>query len=166
MKKRVMTITFIICLATAATIYAGTGYFMKCQLAPQKPQKTDKPDKTTKTDKPENPCEYESQVTFGGGMFFNQITGYCCSCKKFVYLSWTKENLPAEMKDRIKHKPRPKPLGEIWNSKTGEVMTVYACPKCKGPFLEIKKLSDLKHCPVCNKSHFVVDKSKPRIAID
>ena len=163
MIKRVMTITFVICLLTVATIYAGTGYFMKCQPDPKKPQKTDK---TTETDKPAKPCGYESRVSFGGGMFFNQITGYCRSCKKFVYLSWTRENIPAGMKDRIKPKARPKPLGEVWDSKTGEVMPIHACPKCKGPFLEIKKVEDLKRCPGCNKSHFAIDKSKPMIAID
>jgi hypothetical protein len=163
MKKRVMTITFIICLATAATIYAGTGYFMKCRPDPEKPKKTDK---TKKTDKPVKPCGYETSVSFGGGMFYNQITGYCKSCKKFVYLSWTKENLPDGVGGDIKHRPRPKPLGEVWDSKTGEVAKIHACPKCKGPFLEIKNVKDLKRCPGCNKSHFDIDKSKPRIAID
>ena len=70
------------------------------------------------------------------------------------------------MKKNIKVKTRPNPLGEIWDSKTGEVMTIYACPTCKGPFMEIKKAEDLKHCPACNQSHFVKDDSKPMIAID
>ena len=60
----------------------------------------------------------------------------------------------------------PKPPGEIWNSKTGEVIGVYACSHCKGPFLEIKKLPDLKYCPQYNTPHFAVDKNKPMLAID
>ena len=42
----------------------------------------------------------------------------------------------------------------------------YACPKCKGMFLEIKKVEDMKKCPKCNKAHFVIDTSKPKIAYD
>lgn len=164
MKKRFMSVMLVTCLATA-TIYAGTSFFMKCQPGPEKTTKTEKP---TQTSKPSKPCGYESYVSFGGGMFYNQTTGYCRACKKFVYLRWTRKNIPAETKKHLKSKdrPRPKPLGEVWDSQTGKVMTVHACPACKGPFLEIKRLDDLKRCPVCNKSHFAIDKSKPMIAED
>ena len=70
------------------------------------------------------------------------------------------------MKGRIQPKPRPKPLGEVWDAKTGTVLTLYACPHCKGPFAQIKSQRDLKHCPACNKPGFAVDKSKPMLAID
>jgi hypothetical protein len=125
--------------------YAGEGVAMKCEA---------------------KACGYETRVTFGGGMFFQQLTGYCRACKKFVYLGWTRENIPDEMKARIKPKPKPKPLGEVWDPQTGKVLTIHACPHCKGPFREIKKASDLKHCPKCNKPEFAVDKTKPMIAID
>ena len=144
-------------LALVATTYAGDGVHMKCQA---------KPEKDPDTGKLSKPCGYESLVTFGGGMFSNQTTGYCRSCKKFVYLNWTRENIPAEMKERIKVRPRPEPLGEVWDAQTGKVLTIHACPTCKGPFLEIKKPDELKHCPVCSKPHFAVDESKPRMAID
>ena len=157
MKKTMMLTTLATLLLGTTTVLAGTGLQMKCQAKAEKDPKTGKQLKA---------CGYEAQVTFGGGMFFNQITGYCRTCKKFVYLSWTRENIPADMKDRIKVKPRPEPLGEVWNSLTGKVLTIYACPTCKGPFLEIKKAQELKYCPVCNKPHFSVDKSKPVMAID
>jgi hypothetical protein len=159
MTRRTLAVALIVCLSTAAAIHAGTVYHMKCQA---------KPAKDAATGKTAKPCGYESSVTFGGGMFFDQICGYCRSCKKFVYLNWTRENLPQEMKARMRIKvtPRPKPLGEVWDCRTGEVLTIHACPHCKGPFLEIKKRDDLNHCPACNKAHFVVDESKPRIAVD
>jgi Zn finger protein HypA/HybF involved in hydrogenase expression len=130
---------------------------MKCQAKPAKDPATGKTAKA---------CGYESMVAIGGGMLSESITGYCRACKKFVGLHWTAKNLPAALKARVKVKPHPVPLGEVWDAATGKIMTIHACPKCKGPFLEIKKFDELKHCPVCNKPHFAVDKSKPRLAID
>jgi len=152
-----MAIALITCLLTAAAVYAGTGYFMKCQA---------KPAKDAATGKTPKPCGYESQVTFGGGMISEQVCGYCRACKKFVYLHWTRPNIPDGLKAHTKVRPRPKPLGEVWDARTGKVLTIHACPHCKGPFLEIKNREELKYCPACNKPHFVVDKSKPMIAID
>ena len=99
-------------------------------------------------------------------MLVNQIGGYCRACKKFVYLHWTRDGLPASLKARVKATPRPVPLGEVWDASTGKVLTIHACPICKGPFLEVKKPEELKHCPACNKPHFAIDKSKPELAID
>ena len=132
-------------MAITSSVQAGDGYHMKCET---------------------NACGFESQVTFGGGMFFQQITGYCKKCNKFVYLSWTRENIPESMKGSIKVRPRPVPLGEIWDGKTGKSITIYSCPTCKGPFMEIKNPAELAHCPACNKPGFAVDTSKPRMAID
>ena len=151
MTRRITYIAMVACLLAAVTVYAGMGMSMKCQAKPEKDAK---------------PCGYESRVVFGGGMLFHQICGYCRACKKFVYLSWTRENLHDGLKARAKVKPRPKPLGEVWNARTGEILTIHACPTCKGPFQEIKKSDDLKFCPACNKPHFVIDKSKPIMAID
>ncbi|MCF7958446.1 MAG: hypothetical protein K9M57_08365 [Phycisphaerae bacterium] len=178
MKRRIMSIALAVCLATAAAIYAGDGFAMKCQPQPKETPtagasktlcvKCQAAEKATKTKKASQPCGYESNVTFGGGMFFEQLTGYCRPCKKFVYVSWTRENIPTDLKKqmKIKDRPKPKPLGEVWDSKTGEVIAIHACPTCKGPFMEIKKVDDLKFCPACNHSHFAIDKSKPMIAID
>jgi hypothetical protein len=60
-------------IAIAVVVYAGGGFSMKCQ---------------------SSTCGYESQVRLGGGMAFEQLTGYCRKCKKFVYLQWTREGSP------------------------------------------------------------------------
>ncbi|MCE5327076.1 MAG: hypothetical protein LLG01_11760 [Planctomycetaceae bacterium] len=154
MTRRTIAIVLTICLVATAAVYAGRGLSMKCQGQPDIGGEGEKG------------CGYESQVIFEGGMFFEQITGYCRACKKFVYLTWTRDNIPAEMKARIKVTPRPVPLGEVWDSQIGKIMTIHACPTCKGPFLEVKNPNDLKYCPACNKPHFAIDKSKPEMAID
>jgi hypothetical protein len=143
-------------LLTAATIEAGDGYPMKCQA---------KPKPAPATGKAVPPCGYEAMVIFGGGMAFEQITGYCRQCRKFVCLRWTREGSPLLALGAEKV-PRPKPLGEVWDAATGKVTAVYACPHCKGPFAEIKGPDELKHCPVCNEPHFKVDPSKARLAVD
>jgi Zn finger protein HypA/HybF involved in hydrogenase expression len=155
MTRRTIIFTLITCLLAAAAVYAGQGLAMKCQAQPEKDAATGKTGK---------PCGYEAEVRFGGGMFFSQVTGYCRACKKFVYLSWTEAR--GEMPAGMKVTPRPAPLGEVWDASTGKVTTIHACPTCKGPFLEIKNADELKYCPACNKPHFVVDKSKPEMAID
>lgn len=155
MKRSTMTLALTVCLLAAGAVYAARGLSMKCQAQPEKDPATGKTGK---------PCGFESEVTFGGGMFFDQITGYCRACKKFVYVQWTRENAPVPANGKTK--PRPKPLGEVWDAATGQVLTIHACPHCKGPFLEIKSVKDLKHCPACNQPHFAIDKSKPEMAID
>ena len=131
-------------IAIAAVAYAGDGFSMKCQ---------------------SKACGYESEVTLGGGMAFEQLTGYCRKCKKFVYLQWTREGSPV-LDPTAKKVPPPKPLGEVWDAQNGKVHTIHACPHCNGPFAEIKNAGDLKHCPACGKPDFAVDDTKPRMAID
>ena len=155
MTRKTTIIALTAFLLTAAAVYAAQGLSMKC---------TAKPEKDPATGKLEKACDYEATVIFGGMMFSDQMTCYCQSCKQFVYLHWTRQGAP--MPDGMKVTPKPEPMGEVWNAATGEVLAVYAYPKCKGPVLEIKKREDLKFCPVCNKSHFVVDKTKPELAVD
>lgn len=144
MRSLTAFITLVAIIAIAAIVYAGEGFSMKCQ---------------SKT------CGYESQVKFGGGMAFQQLTGYCRTCKKFVYLAWTMEDSPV-VDPKAEKVPPPKPFGEIVDVRTGLVLTIYTCPHCKGPFAEIKSKEDLKHCPACCKPGFGIDDTKPRIAID
>jgi len=157
MTRKAILITLAACLLTGAAVYAGRGMSMKCSA---------KPAKDPATGKTAKPCGYEAMVTLGGGMLSQSASGYCRACEKFVSIHWTRGNLPAGLRARVKVKPRPAPLGEIWDPQTGRIMTIEACPKCKGPFLEIKKFDELKHCPACNKPHFAVDKTKPQLAID
>lgn len=144
MRAVTASITLVSIIAIAAVVYAGDGFSMKCQ---------------------SKPCGYESEVAFGGGMAFEQLTGYCRKCKKFIYLAWTSEGSPA-LDPKAKIVPQPKALGEIWDAQTGKILTIYACPHCHGPFAEIKTKDDLKHCPACGKPDFAVDDTKPRTAID
>lgn len=77
MRTKMLSIAPLAFLAMTAIVFAGDGIPMKCQA---------KPEKDPATGEISKPCGYESYVNFGGGMFFDQITGYCRSCKKFVYL--------------------------------------------------------------------------------
>ena len=100
-------------------------------------------------------------------MFFRQITAYCSKCRHFVYLPWTPENpgIPEGMR-RGEATPRPTPLGQVWDPVTGRVLTLYACPRCNGPSVEIRRHGELKHCPACGDPGFGVDPTKPLMAID
>lgn len=151
MTKKLTALILTLGLVAGLNAFAGDGFSMKCKAPPGKDGKS---------------CGYEATITIGGGMLFEQVTGYCRVCKKFVYLRWTRANIPEQLKGKIKETPPPKTLGEVWDGATGKVMPLYACPTCQGPFMEIKKASDLKHCPVCNEAHFEIDTSKPRMAID
>jgi len=131
-------------IVVTAWVYAGDGFSMKC-------------------DRQE--CGYESLVIFGGGMKFEQASGYCQHCRDFVYLRWTRKESPLVAPD-AKFLPPPKSIGEVWDSRSGNSLTLYPCPRCRKPFAEIKDQEDLKHCPVCKEGTFKVDGTKPRLDID
>ena len=95
-----MAITLTACLLASVAVHAGRGVSMKCQA---------KPDRDAGTGKTAKPCGYGSPVTFGGGQLSSQITGYCRACKKFVYLHWTRKDIPNEMKARLGIKARRPP---------------------------------------------------------
>lgn len=149
MNRKVLSGAWFLLFWMAFTAEAGDGYPMKCggEGADAKG------------------CGYEEMVTFGGGMAFMALTGYCPACEKFVHLHWTRKGSPL-VKPGDKVTPPPKPLGKVWDAATGRTLTIYACPHCKGPFAEIKSIKELTHCPKCNGGHFKIDKSKPRLAID
>ena len=84
-------------------------------------------------------CGFTSKVSFGGGKAFDQITGFCVPCNEFTYRSW-RRNLEA-----------PAPIAEIWDPSTGEIISLYACPHCKKPFLPISGIGALKYCPACGQ---------------
>lgn len=153
MNRSKMVISAVAFMMGATMALAGDGYPMKCM------------DGKDAEGKAVKGCGYEQMVTFGGGMMFDKLTGYCTTCEKFVALTWTREGSPL-LKEDAKIVPPPKPLGKVWDSSTGRTLTLYACPHCKGPFAEIKSVKELKHCPKCNGGHFEIDKSKPRMAID
>jgi hypothetical protein len=137
-------VALAVIVTAIAVVYAGDGFSMKC--------------------KAKN-CGYQVDVTFGGGMATEQLLGYCRECKKFVTLQWTREGSPTVDPNAKKIAP-PKALGEIWDSRTGNVLKIYTCPHCAGPFAEIKSKDELKNCPKCCTPGFAVDDSKPRMAVD
>ncbi len=143
--RSILGVLLVACLIVAtAWVYAGDGVSMKCD---------------------RRECGYESLVIFGGGMMFEQATGYCQHCQDFVYLRWTRKESPLVAPD-IKLVPPPTPIGEVWDSRSGHSLTLYPCPRCQKPFAEIKAQEDLKHCPACKEGTFKPDTTKPRLAID
>jgi len=110
-------------------------------------------------------CGFKTTVIFGGGMLFEQATGWCQKCGKFQAVQWTRPGAP-RLDPNAKAVPQPTPLAEVWNPASGEVCRVYKCPGCGGGFMEIRKPAELTHCPKCNKPGFKVDPDAPRLAVD
>ncbi len=100
------------------TAWAGTQYDVKC---------------TTKG------CGFATAIGIGGGMKFEQASGYCRKCEKVVSVTWKRDS---------KEKPAHK---EFWDPVTGEMREVFTCPECKGPFVAIQQIEEFKHCPKCGK---------------
>ena len=138
------------------TAHAQDIVTMKCNAVPEKHPITGEALK---------PCGFTVQVGIGPTMSSHAVDGYCRSCKEFVSIRWTNINSPTnDLQKEIVL--RPKPLGEIWDPQTGAFVTIESCPKCTRPFLEIKKISEIKHCPACNKPHFEIDPTKGHIIAD
>ncbi len=138
MIKRVLLVMVAILFLAATDVFAGTGYSMKCKK-----------------------CGFSADVLIGGGVNFEQITGFCVSSGEFVYLTW----------DRGAKKPDP--MAKVWDSATGKMIEIYKCPNCPHPFIPLR-LKDhdeeegpgFKHCPKCGKGSFQVDKSQGLLMFD
>src|SRR5690349_5407771 len=119
-------IIFVAAFALAATLcIAGSSWHYKCE--------------TPK-------CPFEGDLGIGGGMFFGQVAGYCTTCKKFVSITWEPKGatgdtnkFPDERKGVLTN--RPASVGTIWNPTTGNIASLYSCPHCKKPFMEIDNMS-------------------------
>jgi len=142
MKKRIALVALTACVLMTAIAYAATSRTMKCR---------------------KESCGMTTNLALGPTMMCGRVTGYCVPCKKFVTVMWKERDMRT---DETGIEPAPKPLGKVWDSKTGNTLTVYACPHCKGPFSEIKKHADVTHCPSCNDPGFAVDPNAPVMAID
>jgi len=70
-------------------------------------------------------CGYKPEVRVGGGFQFEQASGFCTKCEKFVFITWKRDAEP------------PKPIGTVWEPTTGKKCGLYPCPTCKSPFLDI-----------------------------
>jgi hypothetical protein len=110
-------------------------------------------------------CGFKTTVVFGGGMMFEQATGWCHTCGKLRAVQWTRPGAP-RLDPNAKAVPKPQPLAEVWNPASGAVHKIYKCPGCGGGFMEIRKPAELSHCPKCSKPGFKVDPDAPRLAVD
>lgn len=85
--------------------------------------------------------EYTDQISLGGGRAFEQITGYCHATGKFVHLSWKRKEAP------------PRPL-QVWDPRTGEILTLYQMPECPAPVAPIRDIQELRNIPPCKGKEF------------
>ena len=136
MTKRTSLMALATVLISAMTTFAGTGYHMKC-----------------------DNCGFSSEVLIGGGMAFEQITGFCVESGKFVYLTWRRET------------KKPEPMAKVWDSATGEMIELYRFPDCPKPVMALRLDADengpgFDHCPKCSKQTFRVDRSKGIMSFD
>jgi hypothetical protein len=123
-RVRVLVATVVVS-SIAAVALAGTSYKFTCN---------------------NEKCGFKGSVDFGGGFKFEQITGYCTQCQKFVYLRW-----PREAKSVEGMKSKPKSVGLVWDAATGQNKELYACPDCKSGFLPIASENELRFCPKCGQ---------------
>ena len=133
-KCLMLSLVLLFAILLAAVVYAASGYSFLCL---------------------NKDCGYKTNVSFGGGFVFDQITGYCVQCSQFVYLRWHRKGAP-EVADNLPADP-PTPVARIWNPSTGETISLYACPKCAKPFLPIEDETRLTHCPRCGKDKIEKD---------
>jgi hypothetical protein len=96
-------------------------------------------------------CHYSDHVSFGGGRLFDQITGYCVSNGKFVYLIWDREQIPKEIPTERISKSKPSSIGHIWLPSTGQYIPLYRSKDCPKPFAPINSVEELKFCPKCKQ---------------
>lgn len=128
MTRTILLSAFTTLMISATTAFAGTAYPMKCVR-----------------------CGFSDNVMIGGGMQFEQITGFCVETGTFVYLMW----------DRGKKKPEP--VAEAWDSSTGRTVGIYKCPDSGKPFIPLRldptdeDGPGFHHCPKCGKPTFHVE---------
>jgi hypothetical protein len=95
-------------------------------------------------------CGYRVELGLGGTMLQEVKAGWCVNCQDFVAVGWTRPDTGRRMPGE-KPIPEVKPVGKVWLPTTGQVKPLYPCPKCKGPFLPIDSIEELKCCPKCGK---------------
>lgn len=82
-------------------------------------------------------CQFNGCVYIGGGTVYEQVSGYCTTCKKFVSVQW-RRNGTSKASD-LPDKP-PAKLGTVWNPASGLTADLYPCPTCKKPFMEVNHI--------------------------
>jgi hypothetical protein len=127
-KKYICFIITAVSLFFTEAVFAGMEYMLKCR---------------------NRNCNYSTKVDFGGGLGFGQIMGYCMTCGDFTYLQWeSRERMPdGSFSDKMLKGPNP--IAKIWDLNTNEPVPVYKCGKCSQPFILIKDVKNITHCPKC-----------------
>jgi hypothetical protein len=109
-------------------------------------------------------CDFEGDFGIGGGFVFQQVTGFCTTCKKFISITWARKGT-----ERMKiHQSTnllltaPSKIGTVWNAATGRSADLYACPDCKNAFMTIDNDSLIRgsdssrrgdlNCPRCTNA--------------
>jgi len=99
-------------------------------------------------------CGFQADFEFGGGKEFDQVQGFCSSCRKFVKRSWPHH-------DPDQH---PTPIKYVGSMKLEANRSIYPCPDCSGCFQNVCKPRALKAeiCPRCQVSHLAYSLKKRR----
>jgi hypothetical protein len=84
------------------------------------------------------------KANFGRGKRVQLITAFDPRSKKFVNLSY-----PAD-------KPRPEPVGRIWDHASGRMLSLFKFPDVEQPLPEIPSVKDLKYFPLTDSDRFDV----------
>jgi|ERR1041384_5507576 len=115
--RRLLLVTVFISLCSPSGVRAGGNYELTCKT---------------------EACQFKQNATFGGGIIFEQVTGYCVRDEHFVHVTWVRGEKP------------PEPV-RIFDAQTGNVIEMYRCPECRDPFLPIQEARDVKYCPRCHR---------------
>lgn len=84
-------------------------------------------------------CGFKTEIGIGGGMKFEEASGYCAQCAKGVSVTWPRDE-----------KPKPAPV-RFWDALTGRLREIFRCKTCQQPFVKMEHIEDLRHCPKCGK---------------
>jgi ribosomal protein L37AE/L43A len=84
-------------------------------------------------------CGFTANIGIGGGIKFEQASGFCKKCDRIVSVTWKRDSREGPS------------LVSFWDALTGQVRQVFHCPKCKAPVLRVEQIEELKHCPKCGK---------------
>lgn len=116
MKRMLSSLVFLVAITVAAaSAQAANGYEVTCKDG----------DKTI-----------TYSVRFGPTKLTEGFTAFDPASKKFVYLSWRRDE------------KRPEPAMKIWDHRTGETIELYKFPDAEHPLPVIPSIEAMKVCPL------------------
>ena len=101
---------------------------------------------------PDDKCGFKCVIYHGGGFVFEEVSGYCEKCNKCVSITWPRERKHGTVPENLKGKTKPTPIASVFDPLSGKTRTLYKCPQCESPFVEITALDDFKYCPKCKEN--------------